>query len=63
MNLQCIATVIINEAQFPKPVHEKANPRAGVPSVHCIFFSDDERWYGYSYERILCRLSSVTGVK
>ena len=28
MNLQCIATVIINEAQFPKPVHEKANPRA-----------------------------------
>jgi hypothetical protein len=26
--LQCIATVIINEAQFPKPVHENANPRA-----------------------------------
>jgi hypothetical protein len=28
VNLQCIASVIINEAQFPKPVHEKANPRA-----------------------------------
>ena len=28
MNLQCIASVIINEAQFPKPVHEKADSRA-----------------------------------
>ena len=28
MNLQCITGVIINEPQFPKPVHEKANPRA-----------------------------------
>ena len=28
MNLHCIVTVIINEAQSPKPVHEKANPRA-----------------------------------
>ena len=28
MNLQRFPSVIINEAQFPKPVHEKANPRA-----------------------------------
>jgi hypothetical protein len=28
VNLQCIAGVIIDETQFPKPVHEKANPRA-----------------------------------
>jgi len=28
VNLQIITPVIINEPQFPKPVHEKANPRA-----------------------------------
>jgi len=27
-NLQIIPGVIVNEPQFPKPVHEKANPRA-----------------------------------
>jgi hypothetical protein len=37
--------------------------RAGVLDVVYIAFSDDERWYGYSYHRVLCRLSSVTGVK
>ena len=29
MNLQCIAGVIINKSQFPEPVHEEADPRAG----------------------------------
>jgi hypothetical protein len=29
VNLQFIASVIINEPQFPEPVHEKANPRPG----------------------------------
>ena len=28
VNLQGVASVIINESQFPEPVHEKANPRA-----------------------------------
>jgi hypothetical protein len=28
VNLQCIASLIVNETQFPEPVHEKANPRA-----------------------------------
>jgi Tol biopolymer transport system component len=37
--------------------------RAGVLSVMHVAFSDDERWYGYGYHRVLCRLSSVTGVK
>jgi hypothetical protein len=27
VNLQCITGVIINEPQFPKPVHEKASVR------------------------------------
>ena len=29
MNLQIITAVIVNETQFPKPIHEKADPRAG----------------------------------
>ncbi|HXM12400.1 MAG TPA: hypothetical protein VN946_20790 [Terriglobales bacterium] len=28
MNLQFIASVIINKSQLPEPVHEKAHPRA-----------------------------------
>jgi hypothetical protein len=28
VNLQIITRVIVNEPEFPKPVHEKANPRA-----------------------------------
>jgi hypothetical protein len=26
VDLQCITSVIINEPQFPEPVHEKVNP-------------------------------------
>ena len=37
--------------------------RAGVLDVTRVAFSDDERWYAYDYSRVLCRLSSVTGVK
>jgi hypothetical protein len=37
--------------------------RAGVLNVRYIAFSDDERWYAYTFDRVLCRLSSVTGVK
>ena len=35
VNLQCIASVIINESQFPEPVHEKANPRASRAYHFC----------------------------
>ena len=35
MNLQFLPDVIINEAQFPKPVHEKANPRPSCSHHLC----------------------------
>jgi len=45
-------------------VRQLAPPsRAGVLNVRYIAFSDDERWYAYTFDRVLCRLSSVTGVK
>ena len=37
--------------------------RAGVLYVRFIAFSDDEQSYGYTFNRVLCRLSSVTGLK
>jgi Tol biopolymer transport system component len=45
-------------------VRQLAPPsRAGVLNVRYIAFSDDERSYAYSFDRVLCRLAGVTGVK
>ena len=45
-------------------VRQLAPPsRAGVLNVRYIAFSGDERSYGYSFDRVLCRLSSVTSAK
>jgi len=35
VNLQDITSVIINESQFPKPVHEEAHPRASCTHHLC----------------------------
>jgi hypothetical protein len=35
VNLQRIASLIINEPQFPEPVHEEANPRASCTYHLC----------------------------
>jgi hypothetical protein len=35
VNLQFITSVVINESQFPKFIHEKANPRAGCTHHLC----------------------------
>src|ERR1017187_102971 len=35
VNLQIITAVIVNEPQFPKPVHEKAHPRASCAYHLC----------------------------
>ena len=45
-------------------VREIAPPsRAGVVNVRNIAFADDERSYAYTFDRVLCRLTSVSGVK
>jgi eukaryotic-like serine/threonine-protein kinase len=45
-------------------VREIAPPsRAGVLNIPSIGFSADERSYTYTFDRLLCRLSSVTGLK
>ena len=43
MNLQIIPGMIVNEPQFPKPVHEKANPRASRAYHLCKGFLTDIR--------------------
>jgi hypothetical protein len=37
--------------------------RAGVINVRNIAFGADERSYAYTFDRVLCRLASVSGVK
>lgn len=37
--------------------------RAGVTNVRHIVFSQDERSYAYTFDKVLCRLASVSGVK
>jgi eukaryotic-like serine/threonine-protein kinase len=45
-------------------VREIAPPsRAGVVNVRYIAIADDERSYAYTFDRVLCRLASVSGVK
>jgi eukaryotic-like serine/threonine-protein kinase len=45
-------------------VREIAPPsKAGVLNIRYIAFSEDERSYAYTFDRVLCRLASVTGVK
>lgn len=45
-------------------VREIAPPsRAGVVNVRYIAFADDERSYAYTFDRVLCRMASVSGVK
>ena len=45
-------------------VRQLAPPsQAGVLNVRYIAFSEDERSYAYTFDRVLCRLASVTGVK
>jgi hypothetical protein len=41
VNLQIIPGMIVNESQFPKPVHEKANPRASRAYRLCEGFLAD----------------------
>jgi hypothetical protein len=43
VDLQCISSVIINEPQFPEPVHEKVNPRARCAYHLCERFLTDCR--------------------
>jgi hypothetical protein len=43
VDLQCIASVIIDEPQFPEPVHEKVNPRASRAHHLCERFLTDFR--------------------
>ena len=46
------------------PVVQLSPPsRAGAVNVRYIAFSQDERSYAYTFDRVLCRLSSVAGVK
>jgi hypothetical protein len=45
-------------------VREIAPPsKAGVVNIRYIAFSEDERSYAYTFDRVLCRLASVTGMK
>ena len=45
-------------------VKEIAPPsKAGVVNIRYIAFSDDNRSYAYTFDRVLCRLASVTGMK
>ena len=37
--------------------------RVGVLNVRYIAFSQDERSYAYTFDRVLCRLSSVSGLR
>ena len=36
--------------------------KAGVINIRYIAFSEDERSYAYTFDRVLCRLASVTGM-
>jgi hypothetical protein len=36
--------------------------KAGVLNIRYIAFSEDERSYAYTFDRVLCRLASVTGI-
>jgi serine/threonine protein kinase/Tol biopolymer transport system component len=46
------------------PVVQLSPPsRAGVINVRYVTFSQDERSYAYTFDRVLCRLSSVSGFK
>jgi len=45
-------------------VREVASPsRAGVVNVRDISFSDDGRSYAYTFDRVLCRLATVSALK
>jgi len=45
-------------------VREIAPPsRAGVLDIRYISFADDERFYAYTFDRVLCRLATVSGLK
>jgi eukaryotic-like serine/threonine-protein kinase len=45
-------------------VREIAPPsKAGVLNIRYIAFSEDERSYAYTFDRVLCRLASVRGMK
>jgi hypothetical protein len=41
VNLEIITAVIVNEPQFPEPVHEKANPRPSCAYHLCQGFLTD----------------------
>jgi hypothetical protein len=49
MNLQISTAVIVNEPQFPEPIHEKAHPRASRAYHFCEGLLTDIGDYGLGH--------------